>query len=163
ARTSTGEDFGKCCRTASIRGREGEGMGERVRRILTGAISEGTHAGEEAPRHSYYQADAMDGVSNIRNNFYEAEDEPDEHHSDGLRMNEEPRSRVKSAFHPDVTEQAVNHPGDAAEIWAVHIILPEIGQSGNNQNELCQAQGALARLDHGPQNQKGINIKKKMK
>src|SRR5438477_9261003 len=97
ARTSTGEDFGKCCRTASIRGREGEGMGERVRRILTGAISEGTHAGEEAPRHSYYQADAVDGVSNIRNNFYEAEDEPDEHHSDSLRMNEEPRSRVKSA------------------------------------------------------------------
>ena len=51
---------------------------------LSRPFSHCRNAGEKAPNHSDSQTDPVNRVRDVRNNFREAEEKPDEHHCDRL-------------------------------------------------------------------------------
>src|SRR5437899_1909125 len=91
-----------------------------------GLVRKRRPTGEKSPRDAHDQTHGVDGVGDTRHDIREAEKKPQEHHHHRLRMHIIAGVRVEFAFHPDITEQTVNDAGDAAEIGAAYIVLPEI-------------------------------------
>src|SRR5579862_5928458 len=89
------------------------------RRLPNGSSGLSTHAapqtGPASEDHSDQKPDAVNDICHVGNDSQDAHHEPADHPHDGIMRYDNPERRFVTAFHPEITEQAVNDAGHAAE------------------------------------------------
>src|SRR5215210_9077532 len=83
--------------------------------IWNSSTMSGPKAGYQSPRHSHDQTAGMGIVSDAGDDEPTGE-KPDEHHEDGLGMEEETGGGVIFGFHPNVAKEAIDDAGHANEV-----------------------------------------------
>src|SRR5688500_12741802 len=92
-----------------------------MRSIRTSAApAQYRQAGQETPQNTQAKAHRVSGVGNVWDDTGQAEHKPNQHHRHGVRMQVEAARRIEFSFDPNVTQQAIDHAGHAAEGWPAH-------------------------------------------